>query len=122
MMNEMIEDRIREGAAMAFDFFHRGRSGEKPSVDPGRVPPGQVVTQKWPVLHYGGVPRVDLATWNFQVTGRVGNRFTLSWEEFHQLPRVSVHCDIHCVTRWSRLENTFEGVAFKTLNDLAAPK
>jgi DMSO/TMAO reductase YedYZ molybdopterin-dependent catalytic subunit len=81
-----------------------------------------VVTQKWPVLHYGGVPRVNLATWNLQVVGLVGNRVSLSWEEFKQLPRTTVQCDIHCVTRWSRLNNTFEGVAFKTLYDLAQPK
>jgi DMSO/TMAO reductase YedYZ molybdopterin-dependent catalytic subunit len=107
---------------MAFDFFHRGRGGEKVTVDPTRVPPGQVVTQKWPVLHYGGVPRVNLATWNLQIVGLVGNRVSLSWEEFKQLPRATVQCDIHCVTRWSRLNNTFEGVAFKTLHDLAQPK
>jgi DMSO/TMAO reductase YedYZ molybdopterin-dependent catalytic subunit len=94
---------------MAFDFFHRGRGGEKLAVDPARVPPGQVVTQKWPVLHYGGVPRVNLATWSLQIVGLVDNRVSLSWEEFKQLPRTSVHCDIHCVTRWSRLDNTFEG-------------
>jgi DMSO/TMAO reductase YedYZ molybdopterin-dependent catalytic subunit len=106
---------------MAFAFFHRGRSGEKMTVDPTRVPPGQVVTQKWPVLHYGGVPRVDLATWNLQIAGLVENRVTLSWEEFKQLPRTTLHCDIHCVTRWSRLDNTFEGVAFEVLYGLARP-
>jgi DMSO/TMAO reductase YedYZ molybdopterin-dependent catalytic subunit len=74
------------------------------------------------VLHYGGVPRVDLEKWDVQVVGLVENRLTLSWEEFKRLPRVTVHCDIHCVTRWSRLDNTFEGVAFKVLYDLARTK
>jgi DMSO/TMAO reductase YedYZ molybdopterin-dependent catalytic subunit len=107
---------------MAFDFFNRGRGRATSTTDPARVPPGQVVTQKWPVLHYGGVPRVNLAKWDLRIVGLVGNRQTLTWEVFQRLPRMTVHCDIHCVTRWSRLDNTFEGVAFKVLYDLAEPK
>ncbi len=106
---------------MAFEFFRRGRSGEKETVDRSRVPPGQVVTQKWPVLHYGGVPRVNLATWDLRVVGLVQNPLRLTWEEFRSLPRTTVHCDIHCVTRWSRLDNTFEGVAFREISDRARP-
>ena len=75
-----------------------------------RVPPGQYVTEKWPVLHYGSVPRVDLATWDFKVWGDVENPFTLTWDEFKQLPRKTVHTDVHCVTRWSRLDMDFSGV------------
>ena len=75
-----------------------------------RVPPGQYVTEKWPVLHYGSVPRTDLATWDFRVFGEVENPFTFSWDEFKQMPRKSIHTDIHCVTRWSRLDMDFEGV------------
>lgn len=104
-----------------FDFFHRERS-DLGSVDPSRVPPGQVVTQKWPVLHYGDIPRVDLRTWEFRLFGLVEQPLKMSWEEFRQLPRQTVHCDIHCVTRWSRLGNTFEGVAVKDLLDRAGMK
>jgi len=106
---------------MAFDFFNRSRGTDKSNVDPSRIPPGQVLTQKWPVLHYGDVPKVDLATWDFQLVGLVENPLRLSWSDFKALPRTSVHCDIHCVTRWSRLDNTFEGVAFKELYDRVVP-
>lgn len=107
---------------MAFDFFHRGRKDLPEGIAPDRVPPGQVVTQKWPVLHAGGVPRIDLATWDFRVFGLVERPLRLSWEDFRALPRASVNCDIHCVTRWSRLNNTFEGVAFEEIYRRAQPK
>jgi DMSO/TMAO reductase YedYZ molybdopterin-dependent catalytic subunit len=76
-----------------------------------KLPPGQSRTEKWPVLHYGGIPRIDLATWEFAVTGEVEEPRRWTWEEFTRLPRTTVRCDIHCVTAWSRFENTFEGVA-----------
>src|SRR5579883_28927 len=104
-----------------FDFFHRERSDLR-TVDPARVPPGQVVTQKWPVLHYGGVPKVDLKTWDFRLFGLVEQPIRLSWAEFQRLPRMTIRCDIHCVTRWSRLDNTFEGVAVKDVLELASVK
>ena len=97
---------------MAFDFFHRGR-GDNSTVDPVRVPPGQVVTQKWPVLHYGSVPRVDLTKWELRVDGLVKHPQRWTWAEFQALPRVQVHSDIHCVTRWSRFDNRWQGVAVK---------
>ncbi len=87
-----------------------------------RVPPGQYVTQKWPVLHYGSVPSVDLATWDFRVWGEVEETFTFSWEEFRQMPRKSIHRDIHCVTRWSRLDMDFEGVPIQHILERARPK
>jgi DMSO/TMAO reductase YedYZ molybdopterin-dependent catalytic subunit len=75
-----------------------------------RLPPGQVATRKWPVLHTGLVPTVDLAAWRFRVWGRVERALALPWEEFQSLPRREVVCDIHCVTRWSRLDTRFTGV------------
>ena len=87
-----------------------------------RVPPGQYVTQKWPVLHYGSVPSVDLATWDFRVWGEVEEPFTFSWKEFRQMPRKSIHRDIHCVTRWSRLDMDFEGVPIQHILERARPK
>ncbi|HLW60539.1 MAG TPA: sulfite oxidase-like oxidoreductase [bacterium] len=76
-----------------------------------RLPPGQTATAKWPVLHYGGIPRIDLASWEFTVSGEVEVPSRWTWEEFARLPRTTVRCDIHCVTAWSRFDNSFEGVA-----------
>ena len=84
-----------------------------------RIPPGQYFTEKWPVLHYGSVPRVDLKTWDFKVWGEVDNPFELSWAEFKTLPRKSLHTDIHCVTRWSRLDMDFEGVPIQVILERA---
>ncbi len=76
-----------------------------------QLPPGQYRTEKWPVLHYGGIPRIDLATWEFTVAGAVEAPRRWTWDELTRLPRTVVRCDIHCVTAWSRFGNTFEGVA-----------
>jgi DMSO/TMAO reductase YedYZ molybdopterin-dependent catalytic subunit len=81
----------------------------------GRLPPGQVVTTKFPVLHYGPVPVFDENSWDFKVWGEVEKPFKLSWMEFNQLPRSEIVMDIHCVTRWSKFETTWEGVKVKTL-------
>ena len=83
-----------------------------PSQEP-RLPPGQVRTDKWPVLHYGSVPRVDLAAWDFRVFGLVKEPVRWTFEEFLRLPQVQVQSDIHCVTRWSRFDNLWQGVSFK---------
>jgi len=82
-----------------------------------RVPPGQFVTEKFPVLHYGPVPRVDLAKWDFRLfgLGLVESPVRFTWEEFRALPATQITCDIHCVTRWSKLDTTWEGVRFKDL-------
>jgi len=90
--------------------------------DPARLPPGQYLTEKWPVLHAGGVPRVDLATWTFRIFGEVEEEVTLDWEQFNALPRTSNVQDIHCVTRWSRFDTAFEGVHWRELAKLARPR
>ena len=84
-----------------------------------RIPPGQYKTDKFPVLHYGSVPHTDLATWDFRVFGEVDAPFTLTWDQFKALPRKSVHTDIHCVTRWSKLDTTWEGVPIQEVLRLA---
>ena len=76
-----------------------------------RLPPGQVLTRKWPVLTYGETPKLDLASWSFRCFGLVQEPVTWSWSEFLRLPRVSITSDVHCVTRWSRYDNRWEGVA-----------
>jgi DMSO/TMAO reductase YedYZ molybdopterin-dependent catalytic subunit len=84
-----------------------------------RLPPGQILTKKWPVLHYGLVPPVDTATWTFEVSGQVDRPYSITWDELLALPRTTVHCDIHCVTTWSRFDNTFEGVSVRLLLERA---
>jgi DMSO/TMAO reductase YedYZ molybdopterin-dependent catalytic subunit len=91
------------------------------TTDRDRLPPGQVLTQKWPVLHYGTVPAVDRAAWRLTVNGAVEQPFTLSWQDLLALPRRETLCDIHCVTRWSRYDNLFEGVAVAPLLEQARP-
>jgi DMSO/TMAO reductase YedYZ molybdopterin-dependent catalytic subunit len=84
-----------------------------------RIPPGQVQTRKWPVLHSGEVPRVDLVTWRFRVTGLVEREVSLAWEELLALPRRETRCDMHCVTHWTRLDSRFEGVSVEAVLALA---
>jgi DMSO/TMAO reductase YedYZ molybdopterin-dependent catalytic subunit len=79
----------------------------------GRLPPGQSLTLKWPVLHYGSVPRFDPERWDFRVYGAVDAPVRWTWSEFNALPKVKRHSDFHCVTRWSRFDNDWEGVAFR---------
>ncbi len=84
-----------------------------------RVPPGQSRTKKWPVLDAFGPPQIDLADWELRLGGLVAQPIEWSWEEFQKLPRVKVFADFHCVTRWSRLGNVWEGVATRDLVDRA---
>jgi DMSO/TMAO reductase YedYZ molybdopterin-dependent catalytic subunit len=90
--------------------------------DPARLPPGQYLTDKWPVLHAGDVPRVDLATWDFRVFGEVEEPTRLTWEELRALPSTEITLDIHCVTRWSRFDASFRGVHWRELARLCRPK
>jgi DMSO/TMAO reductase YedYZ molybdopterin-dependent catalytic subunit len=87
-----------------------------------RVPPGQFVSQKFPVLTYGSAPQVDLKTWKIRVFGLVEQEVELDWEEFTRLDWVAVTADFHCVTQWSSLDNLWEGVLFSTLVSAARPK
>ena len=85
--------------------------------DPARLPPGQYLTEKWPVLHAGSVPHTDLADWDFRVWGEVDEPLTLAWDELAALPTVEVTQDIHCVTRWSRFDATFRGVPWSAIKE-----
>ncbi len=87
-----------------------------------RVPPGQVLTTKWPVLTYGLTPRFNPKTWTFRCFGLVEEPTSWTWEEFLRLPRREIACDIHCVTRWSRLDNRFEGVHIREIVNRVRPK
>jgi DMSO/TMAO reductase YedYZ molybdopterin-dependent catalytic subunit len=90
--------------------------------DPARLPPGQYLTEKWPVLHAGSVPKVDLSTWDLTVEGEVERPLKLTWEQLLELPSREVTVDIHCVTRWSRFDTTFRGVHWSELAALVRPK
>ena len=81
----------------------------------GRLPPGQSLTQKFPVLHYGPVPSFNPATWDLRIWGEVLTESQWTWDEFNQLPRTNIVMDIHCVTRWSKFDTEWEGVSVKTL-------
>jgi DMSO/TMAO reductase YedYZ molybdopterin-dependent catalytic subunit len=83
-----------------------------------RLPPGQRLTDKWPVLHYGRVPSIDLKSWTFTIAGLVAAERTLTYDEFVALPRIEVFSDIHCVTTWSRYNNLWEGISTSVIKDL----
>jgi DMSO/TMAO reductase YedYZ molybdopterin-dependent catalytic subunit len=91
------------------------REDEKRLRQEGRLPPGQSLTNKFPVLHYGPVPPFDPATWDFRVWGEVEQERHWSWEEFQALPRTKLRMDIHCVTRWSKFDTEWEGVSVRGL-------
>src|SRR5436305_12778704 len=91
-------------------------------LDPTRLPPGQYLTEKWPVLHAGTVPATDLSTWDVRVFGAVERELTLTWEELKRLPSRDVTVDSHCVTRWRRSEASFTGVHWSDLDRLVPPK
>jgi DMSO/TMAO reductase YedYZ molybdopterin-dependent catalytic subunit len=98
------------------------RKVEEAGYDPARLPPGQYLTDKWPVLHAGTVPDTELATWDFRVFGEVEEPLRLGWEEFKALPSTEITMDIHCVTRWSRFDTSFKGVHWRELAKLVKPK
>lgn len=84
-----------------------------------RTPPGQHVTRRWPVLHEGDVPDFDPLTWSLMVHGLVEQPVELSWKQFQGLPQRTVTGDMHCVTRWTKLDNDWDGVAASHLLNLA---
>jgi DMSO/TMAO reductase YedYZ molybdopterin-dependent catalytic subunit len=94
----------------------------KAGFDPARLPPGQYYTDKWPVLHAGDVPDVDLETWTLEVSGEVEEPLSLTYEQLRELPATDVTTDIHCVTRWSRFDAEFKGVHWSELAKLCRPK
>jgi DMSO/TMAO reductase YedYZ molybdopterin-dependent catalytic subunit len=98
------------------------RAKEKEARAEGRLPPGQSLTIKWPVLHYGSVPQFDAAKWDFKISGLVETPLRLTWEEFCALPQVESTSDFHCVTRWSRLDNRWKGVRFTDVLQRAKAK
>jgi DMSO/TMAO reductase YedYZ molybdopterin-dependent catalytic subunit len=100
------------------------RGVKRPKIAPelaDRVPPGQFPTPRWPVLHHGQIPPFDPATWDFRVFGLVEQPLRLTWHEFRALPRTTATTDLHCVSRWSKLDNAWEGVPARELVARARP-
>jgi DMSO/TMAO reductase YedYZ molybdopterin-dependent catalytic subunit len=95
---------------------------ERRMAEEGRLPPGQAATLKWPVLHYGSVPRFDPARWDFKISGLVEKPARLTWEEFNALAKAQIASDFHCVTRWSRFDNHWQGVLFRDVLKLVELK
>ena len=98
------------------------RKVREAGFDAARLPPGQHMTEKWPVLHAGGVPTVDLSSWRLRVFGEVEQELELDWHAFNALPRSGNIQDIHCVTRWTRFDMRFEGVHWRELAALCRPR
>lgn len=97
------------------DSMRQRRDDETRLRAEGRIPPGQALTNKFPVLHYGGVPAFNPLTWNFRIWGEILESHQMSWDQFAQLPRTTVKMDIHCVTRWSKADTLWEGVSVRDL-------
>jgi DMSO/TMAO reductase YedYZ molybdopterin-dependent catalytic subunit len=98
----------------------RGRKqAAKLGLDPGRIPPGQYLTERFPVLTYGRNPDYALADWSLRIRGEVEAPVSLTWDELMALEQVTVTADIHCVTRWSKLDTTWTGVRVRDLLDRA---
>ncbi len=106
---------------MVKDFLSR-RDEEERIKNAGRLPPGQTLTRKFPVLHYGPVPRFDEHTWSFRVFGDVEQERSWSWDEFQEFPTVSITTDIHCVTGWSKFDTSWEGPRFRDFVQLIGIK
>ena len=87
----------------------------------GRRPPGQTLTDKFPVLHHGGIPHIDLEKFRLEVWGLVEEPRSFTWDELMQLPSQRQVCDIHCVTHWSKLDTVWEGVPFAEIARLVRP-
>jgi DMSO/TMAO reductase YedYZ molybdopterin-dependent catalytic subunit len=105
------------------DFLSRGFGGRRwvPEGMEGRLPPGQYFEADFPVLTAGPTPRVETSEWSLRIDGMVGRELEWSWEEFQRLPFEEVPCDIHCVTKWSKLGTSFRGVSLDTLLEAAEP-
>jgi DMSO/TMAO reductase YedYZ molybdopterin-dependent catalytic subunit len=105
------------------EFFSRGFGGRRrpPEGKADRIPPGQYYEAGFPVLTAGPTPAVETGSWSFRVDGVVGASRSWSWDEFAALPAEEVPCDIHCVTKWSKLDTSFRGVSVDTLLADAEP-
>lgn len=115
-------DELAGESEMVFGELTERKQLERAMRDAGRLPPGQSLTLKWPVLHVGDVPRFDPQTWDFRISGLVEEPLRLTWDEFTRLPMKEITADMHCVTRWSRFDVRWEGVPFAEVANLVRLK
>src|SRR5438477_5493937 len=101
-------------------FIARGFHGRRPQAPPGRLPPGQYETRDFPVLSAGPTPRTPLSAWDFTMRGSGDEVVRWSWQQFQAFPHETPTVDIHCVTKWSKFDSTWEGVSVDTLLEAAA--
>ncbi|MBN1147822.1 MAG: sulfite oxidase-like oxidoreductase [Anaerolineales bacterium] len=100
-----------------FNSIFRRKEDEDHFEKEGRLPPGQSLTNKFPVLHYGPTPYFNPAAWDFRIWGEVEQQVVWTWDEFQDLPCTRLVMDIHCVTRWSKFDTAWEGVSLRMLVD-----
>ncbi len=98
-------------------MFQNRKELEEKMRQEGRLPPGQALTDRFPVLHYGPIPPFDESLWDFRIWGEVENPLKFNWAEFSKLPRKAMTYDLHCVTRWSKFDTRWEGVSIQSLID-----
>jgi DMSO/TMAO reductase YedYZ molybdopterin-dependent catalytic subunit len=110
--------------AVNVNFRGKRPEGTGPANRDGmpKLPVGQHEVKNWPVLDLGETPNVDIASWRLEVAGEIDNPFTLTWEQFLALPQADDVSDFHCVTTWSRYDNHWRGVRFRTIAELAVPR
>src|SRR6476469_2279954 len=113
--------RLEPGGRVALFRSSEDRKAREAGVDESRIPPGQYYTDKWPVLHAGSVPKVDLAGWDFRVFGLVKEPIRLSFDELVGVATQEQDSDIHCVTRWTKLDMPWKGVPMRTVLDRVQP-
>jgi DMSO/TMAO reductase YedYZ molybdopterin-dependent catalytic subunit len=106
------------------EFSGQPPRGDEPPNRHGmpKLPAGQHEVRNWPVLDLGAQPSIALADWRLEVAGLVDNPLSLTWDDFMALPQVDDVSDFHCVTTWSRFDNRWRGVRFRTLAELAVPR
>jgi len=105
-------------AIISRGFRGRGRG----DIDPSRIPPGQYPERGFPVLTYGPTPRIETARWSFGLSGLVDPEVSWTWDEFNALPQETVTVDIHCVTKWTKLDTTWTGVSLDTILERVSPQ
>jgi DMSO/TMAO reductase YedYZ molybdopterin-dependent catalytic subunit len=104
-------------------FFRRNRANlERLGIDPERLPPGQYHTERFPVLQAGSIPDVDLSAWDFAIDGLVQDGVRWRWDDIERMPSTSITADIHCVTKWSKFDTSWEGVAVSDIWDRIDPE
>src|SRR6267378_1080090 len=117
-----VNEKLIKGKERIADVGRSKRGSDIPVATGSRLPPGQHEVKNWPVLDLGVQPDIPLDKWSLNIEGLVEKPTRLNWQEFMALPQVEKVTDFHCVTTWSRFDNHWKGVEFKTICELVRPK